>query len=199
MSGDNTSRIGAIGELPRDVAPAHDLWPGIARAIGAPTGMPSGVPTGLPAGAPAPRRLRPWITMRPWTAVSSLWALAAAVAFLAVGVWIGRVSLPAPPPLAAAADPATAGAVLRAASFAPDARFERTRERLLREVSARLAQLPPETRAKVEASLATVQRARSEIEQALGRDPGNALLQEMLVNSYQDEMRVLTMVREIAT
>ena len=75
----------------------------------------------------------------------------------------------------------------------------RTREGLLREVSERLAQLPPDVRTRVEASLATVQRARADIESALGRDPGNALLQEMLVNSYQDEMRVLTTVREIGT
>jgi len=30
------------------------------------------------------------------------------------------------------------------------------------------------------------------MENALGKDPGNALLQELLVNTYQDEMRVLT-------
>jgi hypothetical protein len=35
-----------------------------------------------------------------------------------------------------------------------------------------------------------------DIRAALGRDPANALLQELLVNSYQDEMRVLTAVHE---
>ena len=34
------------------------------------------------------------------------------------------------------------------------------------------------------------------VQEALGRDPANALLQELLVNSYQDEMRVLTAVHE---
>ena len=45
-------------------------------------------------------------------------------------------------------------------------------------------------------SLATIQQAKQELESALGKDPGNALLQELLVNTYQDEMRVLTDVRE---
>jgi hypothetical protein len=48
----------------------------------------------------------------------------------------------------------------------------------------------------VVASLATVQQAKQDLEQALGKDPGNALLQELLVNTCQDEMRVLTDVRE---
>jgi hypothetical protein len=39
-------------------------------------------------------------------------------------------------------------------------------------------------------------RAIADIRAALGEDPGNQLLQEMLVNSYQDEIRVLTAVKE---
>jgi len=56
--------------------------------------------------------------------------------------------------------------------------------------------LPPPARAKVSASLAAIEKAKQDLEQALGRDPGNALLQELLVNTYQDEMRVLTDVHE---
>jgi hypothetical protein len=46
------------------------------------------------------------------------------------------------------------------------------------------------------ASLATISKAKQDLESALGKDPGNALLQELLVNTYQDEMRVLTDVHE---
>jgi hypothetical protein len=35
-----------------------------------------------------------------------------------------------------------------------------------------------------------------DLEAELGKDPSNALLQELLVNTYQDEMRVLTTVHE---
>ena len=51
-------------------------------------------------------------------------------------------------------------------------------------------------REKVAASLATLRRSITEIEAALGRDPANALLQELLVSSCQEEMRALTAVRE---
>ena len=177
MSDDNEGKVGAIGELPRDIAPARDLWPDIAAAIGA---------------VPAARRPRVWFGASP------AWALAAAVACVAVGVWIGRASL-TPTTATLAQSGLTQNGVAQRVSYAPDARFARTREGLLSAVSERLAQLSPDVRAGVEASLATVQRARANIEDALGRDPGKALLQEMLVNSYQDEMRVLTTVREIGT
>ena len=39
-------------------------------------------------------------------------------------------------------------------------------------------------------------RSIEEIQTALGRDPANALLQELFVNSCQEEMRVLTTVRD---
>ncbi len=177
MTTDGKKPVHGIGDLPRDIAPARDLWPGIAATIGAQSGRPG----------------RAWQVARP------AWALAAAVACVAVGVWIGRSSPLPRAPAVAASPPARVGEHVQPALYAPGARFERTREELLREVDARLAGLSPATRARVEASLATVQRAQVEIGAALGRDPGNALLQEMLVNSYQDEMRVLTTVREIGT
>jgi hypothetical protein len=170
-------KVGSPGDLPQDIAPGRDLWPGIAAAIGA----DAGPRTGSAAMAPPPRPHTP----------HPLLALAAAAACVAVGVWLGRAT--APPPTAAVAPPASSAVPV---SYAPDARFDRAREELLRDVGVRLAALPPESRAKVEASLADLQRARTEIESALGRDPGNALLQAMLVNSYQDEMRVLAAVRE---
>ena len=48
----------------------------------------------------------------------------------------------------------------------------------------------------IAASIATLQKAKRDLEDALGKDPGNALLQELLVNTYQDEMRVLTAVQQ---
>lgn len=172
MNGDSEGRLAGIGELRRDIPPSRDLWPDISAAI----------------GGSAPRRR--------FTVAHPAWAVAAAVACVAVGVWIGRISVPGEPGVTRAGTIPTSVELARQVSYAPGARFERTREQLLGQVTARLAELPPRARAEVEASLETVQRARATIEQALGRDPGNALLQEMLVNSYQDEMRVLTTVRE---
>ena len=66
----------------------------------------------------------------------------------------------------------------------------------MQSLQARLAALPPQARAKVTASLAAIENAKKDLEHALGKDPSNALLQELLVNTYQDEMRVLTDVHE---
>lgn len=198
MSTNGDRRIGALGELSQDIAPARDLWPGIAAAIAAgPAGATASPDAGAGdaggsdgGGARAARR-------RWFVPMSPVWALAAAVSCVAVGVWLGRASVGTVPVAAAtSAMPAADAARAQLASYAPGARFERTRDALLADLGERLAQLPPETRARVEASLADVQRARADIQAALGRDPGNALLQEMLLNSYQDEMRVLTAVRE---
>jgi hypothetical protein len=67
---------------------------------------------------------------------------------------------------------------------------------LVKDLEARLAALPPESRAKVVASLRTLSDSKRDLEAELGKDPSNALLQELLVNTYQDEMRVLTAVHE---
>ena len=67
---------------------------------------------------------------------------------------------------------------------------------MVRALEAQLKTLPPETQTKVAASLVTIRKSMNDIEAALGRDPGNALLQELLVNTYQDEMRVLTAVHD---
>ena len=66
----------------------------------------------------------------------------------------------------------------------------------MQSVQAQLKTMPAPTRAKVAASLAVIERAKKDLESALGKDPSNALLQELLINTYQDEMRVLTDVHE---
>ena len=63
-------------------------------------------------------------------------------------------------------------------------------------MQAKLATMSPAEREKVGASLTTLKKSIQEIEDALGHDPANALLQELLVSSCQEEMRVLTTVRD---
>jgi hypothetical protein len=132
-------------------------------------------------------------------------AAAAVVASVAVGVWIGRSLLPAARPgtavgsaiSAARGTPATVDAPTALdVAYVSDPRYQRDRAALMKSLQERLAALPPPARAKVMASLAAIHRAKEDLENALGKDPGNALLQELLVNTYQDEMRVLTDVHE---
>ena len=170
-------KASSLRELPKSIEPPHDLWPRIEAQLNEGT---------MPARGRA-TRLR-WL------------AAAAMVACVAVGVWIGRSLLPGVP--GGATGPASADNVpdlSRTAfdvAYVSNPRYAQERAALVRSLQARLAALPPPTRAKVTASLATIEKAKTDLQQALGRDPGNALLQELLVNTYQDEMRVLTDVHE---
>jgi hypothetical protein len=170
---------GSLRDLPQDIEPKRDLWPQIQAQITAGAAAPLAAPAARSATA---RPLR-WL------------AAAAMVGSLAVGVWIGRSVLPgaAPPASASVSHPAS-GALQTA--WVTDPRYQREHAELMRALGAQLAALPPASRTKVLASLATIREAKQHLEEELGKDPGNALLQELLVNTYQDEMRVLTDVRE---
>jgi hypothetical protein len=174
--------VTTLRDLPQGIEPGRDLWPQIEAQIAGRGGAERAAvaPGAARRGTAAPLR---WL------------AAAAMVGCLAVGVWIGRSVLPGAgsAPLAQASRPPSA---TMQTAWVTDPRYQRQHEELLRSLGTQLAWLPPTSRAKVLASLATIGKAKEEIESALGKDPGNALLQELLVNTYQDEMRVLTDVRE---
>ena len=171
--------VSALRDLPLSIEPQRDLWPQIEARLGS-AGRTEAPGVAAQALRRAPRPLR-WL------------AAAAMVASLAVGVWIGRSVTPgaAAPPLAS---DQRSGAMQTA--WVSDPRYQRQHEALMQSLGKQLADLPPPTRTRVLNSLATIREAKRQLEEALGKDPGNALLQELLVNTYQDEMRVLTDVHE---
>lgn len=188
MSGSSNTgnrKVGSLGELPQSIEPPHDLWPRIEAQLGE-------IPQGAGAAGKRPQERR---------ALRARWLAAAAmVACVAVGVWIGRGLLPGGPGVQIAED--QGHGVTPTETWVPhsvyvkDPRYEQQRAALVRDLQARLAALSPPERAKVMASLEAIEKAKKDLEEALGHDPGNALLQELLVNTYQDEMRVLTDVHE---
>lgn len=169
-----TRHVKRLDELAQSVPPARDLWPAIAQAIDAEKAANQ-------AGVPRRRSF--------WMPVSGV---AAALALVAIGVVIGRGFAPE---IAAPLANASSNPDVHAAAFR-DANYRQQRDALLVEVDNRLKTMPAAEREKVAASLATLRRSIGEIEAALGRDPANALLQELLVNSCQEEMRALTAVRD---
>lgn len=186
MSAPEERRVKSLAELPEAIEPPHELWPGIEARL----------KERLPARSPAPAP-RPHLPQLRWLAAAAM------VASVAVGVWIGRDLMPSSAtPLQVAqtqplkAAPAAVDAGAREAAFINDPRYQRQREELLQSLQARLDAMPPAARAKVTASLATIETAKKDLESALGKDPSNALLQELLINTYQDEMRALTDVHE---
>jgi hypothetical protein len=174
--------VSCLRELSHDIPPPRDLWPGIAAEIAKDQQSTAG------RGANRGSRLRP--SGMQWA------ALAAVVAALAVGMWVGRNMLPLGGSQAPERVANAGGQEFLAASYVTDPRYVKPHKAMVRALEAQLKSLPPETQQQVAASLTTIRKSMSDIQAALGRDPGNALLQELLVNTYQDEMRVLTAVHE---
>src|SRR5690348_13263026 len=172
-------RIRSLDQLAQSVPPPRDLWPAIAEEI---------AKDAKGAGKRGRDGANP-VTRPQWV------ALAAVVAALAVGVWFGRNVIPLGGSPSQMAEIGGAEDVITAA-YIKDPRYMRDRAELVRSLDEKMKTLPPETQRKVTASLETIRKSIADIQTALGKDPGNALLQELLVNSYQDEMRVLTAVHE---
>jgi len=180
-------RVRRLSELPREVPPPHDGWPALEARLRE-SGRPQ-ADAGAPGGTLPIRRRRPH--------VMHFAALAAVLAAVAVGVSIDRwVLSPAQPAPPVAAVPHVSGGEGMAVAYVSDPRYVHAREEMLRSLDARLAKLPPPTRKKVLQSLATIHQSMQQIQQALGREPGNALLQELLIDTYQNEMQVLSTVQE---
>jgi hypothetical protein len=169
-----------------------------------------------PFGASGPSGAKPGGTRFFTRPTTVRWLAAAAmIATLAVGIWIGRVGLPGSRPAGTAITarndankgaehgshivptrPLSGGVQAVQAAYLSDPKYREERAALVKSLETQLDSLPPETRGKVLSSLATIHKSMQDLEAALGKDPTNALLQELLLNTYQDEMRVLTTVHE---
>jgi hypothetical protein len=173
--------VRSLRELSLDIPPPRDLWPNISAEIS--KSAQAAGSTGKSGSRAMPSRTQ-WL------------ALAAMVTTLVVGMWLGRTLFPTvsvqTPSVARTEVPQN---VINAA-YLKDPRYIKQHAELVRSLEAKMKSLPPDTQKKVVASLDTIRKSIADIQAALGKDPGNALLQELLVNSYQDEMRVLTAVHE---
>lgn len=151
----------SLQRLPRSVDPERDLWAGIHSQITAAT----------PTVASTPQR----------RGISMGWAIAASVTSLAVGIFITLgLQRDRAPVQQASNPPLTSPPVAAQYSFVP-ASTDAVRMKLRESCAAQLANLPPATRAKVEKNLLLIKQAVNDIQSALVKDPGNALLQDLLV------------------
>ena len=165
----------ALDALPRSIEPGRDLWPDIEARLES-------------------REVR---AGRRW-----LWPAAAAVLLVAASSLITATLLRDDEPLVARRAPEDRPVGYAAASFGPGQAlgpaYEVARQDLARALSARIDRLPPEARRQVEKNLAEIRRASTEINAALELSPGDPLLEELLLNAYQDELAVLASVNQLA-
>jgi hypothetical protein len=169
----------ALLSLSKDVQPGRDLWPEIEDR--------------LDSRAPA---------RRAWG-----WQAAAAIALVAISSLVTASLVRRQQPTVAQAPVAprpsevsVAPTPMRAAfgpSYALGAEYDAARQQLASQLERRLATMPPSARMKLEANLAEMRRAAEEINVALARQPGDPLLQELLLNTYQDELGVIASVNQL--
>ena len=163
-----------LAALPRGIEPERDLWPSIEAQL-------------EPRGERAGRR---WF-----------WPAAAAVLLVAGSSLVTAVLLRRDEPLVAQQAAANGPVSYAAAAFGPgqtlDPTYAAAREELASTLSARIDRLPPAARRKLERNLAEMRRASAEINAALELSPGDPLLEELLLNAYQDELAVLANVNQL--
>lgn len=182
-------KVRRLSELPREILPPNDGWAALEARLRE-DGRPESAPGALPDRKTETVRYR-----RP--RLMQIVALAAVLAAVFVGVSLDRwVLSPVRPVPQSAGIPHVGGGGGMTVAYVTDPRYVHERQELLRTLDARLAKLPPPTRQKVLQSLSTIHQSMQQIQEALGREPGNALLQELLIDTYQNEMQVLSTVQE---
>ncbi len=169
--------------LPRSLAPARDLWPGIAERVG------SGGWLGWGARGFQPLALA--------AAAVVVLGLAALVLARLAPEPVRTVTMPAATPSAttfvaggSAADPVLAQA---------EREYEDAANALLEALQRHRGALPAEDLARVESNLQVIDRALAEVREALVKNPKNPELNRMLVATHRKKVDVLRRVVRLST
>lgn len=196
-AGRSERRVRSLRDLPRHMPPGRDLWPQIEARLPEP-GPAQTRSSKEPldrASEAGPAALPPTQRRDAQAAVFAGWRLrlAAALGLLALGaaLTIGIRTAHGP-----AGYPDSKAAVAGQRSAQAEAVDPRARAALLRSLDARLQGLPAPSRQKVLADFNVIEHSMQDIQNALGRDPGNELLREMLLETYQDEQQLIATVQE---
>jgi len=165
----------AARQLATGIKPQRDLWPEIELAI----------------SEPVPRRSR-WMPM---------FAQAAAVVLL-VGASSGLTYLAvkddAPVVMPRLTPEYTFERAAFGSSYTLGSDYLETRADLLARFEQELERLSPGERQDVEQSLEVIRGAIDDINAALQQDPGNTLLQDLLMKTYHEELNVMRKVGGVA-
>jgi hypothetical protein len=148
-----------LANLPRDIAPTRNLWPGIRARLHERT-----------------RRTRPMA----FAAAAGI-AGACLASALTWAILHGRLQSPV--------TRAGTTVVAEAPSFDEprNPRYVAARDNLEANFRERLALLDPATRAQIEASLAVIRRAHEDIRKALASDPASPVLEQLWQSTWHDE------------
>lgn len=168
--------LAKAAELPKDVEPSRDLWPGIAARLGE-----------------APRET---------TGKDLRWPMALAAGFLvaSVSALLTWSLMRAPEPAVVAKTPTVQAPVsdVVPVSYGPNsgltAQELMARDELVVRFREKFTTLRPETRDAIVKNLAIMQAAADEIDAALAKDPASGMLKGMLVGTYKQELQLYSTV-----
>ena len=170
--------LAKAAELPKDVAPTHDLWPGIAARLGE-------------AEKPAARPFR-------WPLALAAGVLVASVSALLTWSLVHAPEGPVPSTQVAKTTPEPVPTDIVPVKYGPNSGLSAkdfgARDELLRQFRGRFASLKPETRAAIAKNLEIMQTAADEIDAALAKDPASGMLKGMLVGTYKQELQLYSTV-----
>ena len=157
--------IAAASTLSTEISPDKDLWPGIAEAIA------------------QPKRSRWTPVFAQAAAIVLLIAASSGATYFAVKDQQRIIEIVPP------------GLVFEQASFGGrytlGVDYQEARGDLVAQLDIELARLSPEARAEVELNLSMIRGAIAQINEALTDEPDNALLQELLVKTYREELALM--------
>jgi hypothetical protein len=168
--------LAKAAELPKDVEPSRDLWPGIAARLGE-----------------APREA---------TGKDLRWPMALAAGFLvaSVSALLTWSLMRTPEPVVVAITPTVQAPVAEIVpvSYGPNsgltAQELTARDELVVRFREKFTTLRPETRDAIVKNLAIMQTAADQIDAALAKDPASGMLKGMLVGTYKQELQLYSTV-----
>jgi hypothetical protein len=168
--------LAKAAELPKEIAPPRDLWPGIAARI-------------ADAGeAPAKPAFRWPLALAAGLAVASVSAL------LTWGI-VRDPQTSKPAVIAGQTAPADGFVPV---SYGPNSGLTANelavRDELFSQFRVAFETLRPETREAIVKNLAVMQEAANQIDAALARDPASGMLKGMLVGTYKQELQLYSTV-----
>lgn len=168
--------LAKAAELPKEIEPAHDLWPGIAARL---------------KEAPRESHSRSF----GWTAALAAGFVVASVSALLTWGLMREPELATPRQVAATSTPAME---IIPVSYGPNSGLSAqelvTRDALLAQFRESFATLRPETRKAIVQNLAIMQTAADQIDAALAKDPASGMLKGMLIGTYKQELQLYSTV-----
>lgn len=174
----------AVAELPREIQPGRDLWPGVEARVRAES---TGRTEGRPWRGETARSVAWWTSPR--------WLAAAAVALMALTaattLWLAGGLGERNADRVAVTGGARSGAAVPVALSQLQESYRPTVERLTGLLEASNENLPPETREVLERNLRIIDAAIAESEQALLEHPGSAAQIRALDRSYRRKVDLL--------